>query len=75
MTLEAGAPVLLASVSDESDDAIRVLLIEENVIDGGFLTDKLSKQGIVVRTVASLAGASDAARDADVIVLHCEPSE
>ena len=72
MTLEAGAPVLLASVSDESDDAIRVLLIEESVIDGGFLTDKLSKQGIVVRTVASLAGASAAARDADVIVLHCK---
>jgi two-component system response regulator ChvI len=72
VTLEAGAPVLLASVSDESDDAIRVLLIEKNVIDGGFLTDKLSKRGIVVRTVASLAGASDAARDADVIVLHCK---
>ena len=71
MTLEAGASVVLASVSDDSDDAIRVLLIEENVIDGGFLTDKLSKQGIVVRTVASLAGASAAARDADVIVLHC----
>ena len=42
MTLEAGAPVLLASVSDESDDAIRVLLIEDGAIDGGFLTNKLS---------------------------------
>jgi two-component system response regulator ChvI len=71
VTLEAGAPVLLASVSDESDDAIRVLLIEDGVIDRGFLTDNLSKQGFAVRTVASLAGAPDAARDADVIVLHC----
>jgi two-component system response regulator ChvI len=69
--LEAGAPVLLASVSEEPDDAIRVLLIEDGVIDRGFLTDKLSKQGFAVRTVASLAGAPDAARDADVIVLHC----
>ena len=41
-------------------------------LDGGFLTDKLSQQGIVVQTVASLAGASDAACDADVIVLHCK---
>jgi hypothetical protein len=72
VTLEAGAPVLLASVSDESDDAIRVLLIEDGVIDRGFLTDKLSKQGFAVRTVASLAGAPDAARDADVIVLQCD---
>jgi len=71
VTLEAGTPVLLASFSDESDDAIRVLLIEDGVIDRGFLTDKLSKQGFAVRTVASLAGAPDAARDADVIVLHC----
>ena len=39
---------------------------------GGFLADKLSQQGIVVQTVASLAGASDAACDADVIVLHCK---
>jgi two-component system response regulator ChvI len=72
VTLEAGAPVLLASVSEESDDAIRVLLIEDGVIDRGFLTDKLSKQGFAVWTVASLAGAPDAARDADVIVLHCD---
>ena len=69
MTLEAGAPVLLASVSDESDDAIRVLLIEEAVIDRGLLADKLSKQGFAVRTVASLPAA---AYDADVIVLHCK---
>jgi two-component system response regulator ChvI len=41
-------------------------------LDGGFLADKLSQQGIVVQTVASLAGASDAACDADVIVLHCK---
>jgi hypothetical protein len=69
--LEAGAAVLLASVSEEPDDAIRVLLIEDGAIDRGFLTDKPSKQGIVVRTVTSLAGAPDAACDADVIVLHC----
>jgi two-component system, OmpR family, response regulator ChvI len=68
VTLEAGAPVLLAAVSEESDDAIRVLLIEDGVIDRGFLTDKLSKQGFAVRTVASLPAA---ACDADVIVLHC----
>jgi two-component system, OmpR family, response regulator ChvI len=69
LTLEACAPVLLVSVSEP--DAIRVLLIEDGVIDRGFLTDKLSRQGFAVRTVASLPGAPDAARDADVIVLHC----
>ena len=69
MTLEAGAPVLLASISEELDDAIRVLLIEEAVIDRGLLADKLSKQGFAVRTVASLPAA---ACDADVIVLHCK---
>ena len=68
MTLEAGAPVLLASISEEPDDAIRVLLIEDGVIARGFVTDKLSKQGFAVRTVASLPAA---ACDADVIVLHC----
>jgi two-component system, OmpR family, response regulator ChvI len=68
VTLEAGAAVLLASVSEESADAIRVLLIEKGVIDRDFLTDKLSKQDFSVRTVASLAAA---ACDADVIVLHC----
>jgi two-component system, OmpR family, response regulator ChvI len=68
VTLEAGAPLLLASVSEESDDAIRVLLIEDGVIDHEFLTDKLSKQGFTMRTVASLPAA---ACDADVIVLHC----
>ena len=70
VTLEAAAPALLASVS--KPDAIRVLLIEEGAIDRGSLTDELSKQGFAVRTVASLAGAPDAARDADVIVLHCD---
>jgi two-component system response regulator ChvI len=69
VTLEAGAPVLLASVSEEPDDAIRVLVIEDGVIDHGFLADKLSKQGLAVRTVASLPAA---AYDADVIVLHCK---
>jgi two-component system, OmpR family, response regulator ChvI len=68
VTLEAGAPLLLASVSEESDDAIRVLLIEDGVIDHEFLTDKLSKQGFTMRTVASLPAA---ACDADVIVLQC----
>jgi two-component system response regulator ChvI len=72
VTLEAGAPVLLASVSEESDDTIRVLLIEDGVIDRGFLTDKLSKQGFAARKLASLPGAPNAARDADVIVLHCD---
>jgi two-component system response regulator ChvI len=72
-TLEAAAPALLASVS--KPDAIRVLLIEDDPIDHEFLTDELSKQGFVVRRFedgASLLGAPDATRDADVIVLHCD---
>jgi two-component system response regulator ChvI len=72
-TLEAAAPALLSSVS--KPDAIRVLLIEDDPIDRGFLTDELSKQGFAVRRfgdVASLLGAPDATRDADVIVLHCD---
>ena len=63
-------PTLPASVSEPV--AIRVLLIQNGVTDRGFLTDKLSKQGFAVRKIASLAGAPDAARDADVIVLQCE---
>jgi two-component system response regulator ChvI len=70
VALEAPAPALLASVSEA--DAVGVLLIEDGAIDLGFLTDELSGQGFAVRTVASLAGAPDAARDADVIVLHCD---
>src|SRR6267154_876238 len=70
VAFEAPPPALLASASEPN--AIRVLLIEDGVIDRGFLTDELSKQGFAVRTVASLAGAPDAARDADVIVLHCD---
>src|SRR5229473_5288985 len=70
VALEAAAPALPASVSEP--DAIRVLLIEDGVIDRGFLTDELSKQGFAVRIIASLPGAPDAARDADVIVLHCD---
>src|SRR5260370_20558648 len=70
VALEAPAPSFRASVSEP--DAIRVLLIEEGAIDRGSLTDELSKQGFAVRTVASLTGAPDAARDADVIVLHCD---
>ena len=38
--MKAGASVLLASVSEP--DAIRVLLIEDGVIDRGFLTDEMS---------------------------------
>ena len=72
VALEAPAPALLASVSEP--DAIRVLLIDEDPIDRGFLTDVLSTQGFAVRrfNVASLLGAPDAARDADVIILHCD---
>ena len=55
MGLDAGPPVLLASVSEP--DAIRVLLIEDGAIDRGFLANELSKQGFAVQTVASLAGA------------------
>jgi two-component system response regulator ChvI len=65
-TLEAPAPAFLASVSEP--DAIRVILIEDGVIDHGFLADVLSKQGFAVREIASLPAA---ACDADVIVLHC----
>jgi len=72
VALEAPAPALLASVSEP--DAIRVLLIDEDPIDRGFLTDVLSTQGFAVRrfNVASLLGAPDAARDADVIILYCD---
>jgi two-component system response regulator ChvI len=65
---EAPAPALLTSVSEP--DAIRVLLIEDGA--RGSLTDELFKQGFTVRKIASLPGAPDAARDADVIVLHCD---
>jgi two-component system response regulator ChvI len=67
-SLDAGTPVLLASISEP--DAIRVLLIEDGAIDRGFLANELSKQGFAVQEIASLPGAPDAARDADVIVLH-----
>jgi len=70
VALEVPALALPASVSEP--DAIRVLVIEETSIDRELLTDELSKQGFAVRTVASLAGAPDAACDADVIVLHCD---
>jgi two-component system, OmpR family, response regulator ChvI len=70
VTLDAGAPVLLASVSEP--DAIRVLLIEDGALDRGFLAHELSKQGFAVREIPSLPSAPDAARDADVIVLHCD---
>jgi two-component system, OmpR family, response regulator ChvI len=70
VALDPGAPALPASVNEP--DAIRVLFIEDGAIGRGFLADELSKQGFAVRTVASLPGAPDAARDADVIVLHCD---
>src|SRR5882757_10750141 len=70
MGLDAGAPVLLASVSEPH--AIRVLLIENGALDRGFLANELSKQGFAVRQLASLPDAPDAARDADIIVLHCD---
>ena len=67
-TLGAPAPAFLASVSEPR--AIRVLILEEGT--RGSLTDELSKQGFTVRTAASLAVTPDAARDVDVIVLHCD---
>jgi two-component system response regulator ChvI len=73
VALEVPALALPASVSEP--DAIRVLLIEDDPIDRGFLIDELSKRGIAVRRfgdVASLLGAPDATCDADVIVLHCD---
>jgi two-component system, OmpR family, response regulator ChvI len=69
-TLEAPAPAVLASVSEPN--AIRVLLIEDGAIARGFMTDELSKQSLAVRTVVSLAVTPDAARDVDVIVIHCD---
>jgi two-component system response regulator ChvI len=73
VALEAPALALPASVSEP--DAIRVLLIEDDPIDRGFLTNELSQRGFAVRRfgdVASLLGAPDATCDADVIVLHCD---
>jgi two-component system, OmpR family, response regulator ChvI len=69
-TLDAGAPVQLAAVSDP--EAIRVLLIEDGAIDLGFLANDLSKQGFAVQKVALLTDIPDAVGDADVIVLHCD---
>ena len=63
------APALLASVSEPD---LRVLVIEEGAIDRGVLIDDLSNHGLDVRTIASLDGASDAACEIDVIVLHCD---
>src|SRR5260370_29238852 len=73
VALEAPAPALLDCVSEP--DVIRVLLIEEAPIDRETLTDELSKQGFAVRRFASLLGAPDAARDADVIALHCDQAK
>src|SRR5258708_12122662 len=68
VALDAGVPVLLASVSEPA--AIRVLLIEDAVIDPGFLTDELSKQGFAVRQIPSLAAAPHAAPHAHLPLLH-----
>ena len=70
MGLDAGASVLLGSVGEP--DAIRVLLIEDGAIDRGLLAQELSQRGFAVRELSSLPGAPNAARDADVIVLHCD---
>src|SRR5580704_6495594 len=70
MGLDAGTPVLLASVSEPG--AIRFLLIEEGAVNRGFLANELSKQGFAVQTVTSLAGTPDAVGEADVIVLRCD---
>jgi len=70
---QPAAPALLDSVS--KPDAIRVLLFDGNSIHRETLTDELSKQGFAVQSFGdggALLGAPDAARDADVIVLHCD---
>jgi hypothetical protein len=54
MGLDAGTPVLLASVSEP--DAIRVLLIEEGAVNRGFLANELSKQGGFAVQTGHLAG-------------------
>jgi two-component system, OmpR family, response regulator ChvI len=69
-SLDAGTPVLLAPISEP--DAIRVLLIEDGAIGRGLLANDLSKQGFAVRQLSSLPDAPDAARDVDVVVLHCD---
>jgi two-component system, OmpR family, response regulator ChvI len=69
VTLAGGAPAQFASVG-EAD--LCILVIEEGATDRGVLTGELSSQGFDVRTVASLDGAPDAVRAADVIVLHCD---
>jgi two-component system response regulator ChvI len=70
MGFGAGVPGVLGSVDEP--DAIRVLLIKDDAINRGCLSNELSRQGFAVRTVASLAGAPDAVGDADVIVFHCD---
>ena len=69
VALGSRAPASLASPSEPD---LRVLVIEDGAIDRGALTDELSNQGLDVRTVASLDGASDATREVNVIVLHCD---
>jgi two-component system response regulator ChvI len=70
MSLDLEVPAPLASIREPA--AIRALLIEDGATDLRFLVDELSKKGFAVETVASLACARDAARDVDVIVLHCD---
>ena len=69
VALAGSAPVQLASVG-EAD--LCILVIEDGATDRGVLIDELSGHGLDVRTVASLDDAPDAARAADVIVLHCD---
>jgi two-component system, OmpR family, response regulator ChvI len=67
MGFGAGVPGVLGSVDEPN--SIRVLLVKDDAIDRGFLSNELSRQGFAVQT-ASLAGVTDAVSDADVIVLY-----
>jgi len=66
MAFGAGVPGVVGSVGEPN--SIRVLLVKDDAIDRGFLSNELSRQGFAVQT-ALLAGVTDAVSDADVIVL------
>jgi two-component system response regulator ChvI len=73
--LDVGARPLPVSMSEP--DAIRVLLIEDGVIDHEFPCDELSKQGFVIRGFGdsgALLGALRDAVDVDVIVVLLKES-
>jgi two-component system response regulator ChvI len=67
MAFGAGVPGVVGSVGEPN--SIRVLLVKDDAIDRGFLSNELSRQGFAVQT-ALLAGVTDAVSDADVIVLY-----